>query len=87
MIELEYKISMLGPTRVGKTSLVASILGSTKEEILVGTTLSLKSLDLATEKKLSTHAKELKSSLNAGSFNAGAVAGTQRTIQISILFK
>ena len=68
---------MLGPTRVGKTSLVASILGSTKEEILVGTTLSLKSLDLATEKKLSTHAKELKSSLNAGSFNAGAVAGTQ----------
>jgi hypothetical protein len=77
MIELEYKISMLGPTRVGKTSLVASILGSTKEEILVGTTLSLKSLDLATEKKLSTHAKELKSSLNAGSFNAGAVAGTQ----------
>lgn len=68
---------MLGPTRVGKTSLVASILGSTKEEILVGTTLNLKSLDLATEKKLSTHAKELKSSLNAGSFNAGAVAGTQ----------
>lgn len=77
MSELEYKISMLGPTRVGKTSLVASILGSTKEEVLVGTTLNLKALDLATEKKLSAHAKELKSSLNAGSFNAGAVAGTQ----------
>ncbi|WP_179989443.1 MULTISPECIES: hypothetical protein [unclassified Acinetobacter] len=77
MSELEYKISMLGPTRVGKTSLVASILGSTKEEVLAGTALNLKTLDLATEKKLSTHAKELKSSLNAGSFNSGAVAGTQ----------
>jgi hypothetical protein len=77
MSELEYKISMLGPTRVGKTSLVASILGSTKDEVLVGTALNLKALDLATEKKLSAHAKELKSSLNAGSFNAGAVSGTQ----------
>lgn len=77
MSELEYKISMLGPTRVGKTSLVASILGSTKEEVLAGTALNLRSLDLATEKKLSAHAKELKSSLNAGSFNSGAVSGTQ----------
>ncbi|WEI21894.1 hypothetical protein PYR74_18255 [Acinetobacter bereziniae] len=41
---------MLGPTRVGKTSLVASILGSTKEEVLAGKALNLKSLDLATEK-------------------------------------
>ncbi|MEB6565870.1 hypothetical protein MXL26_11025 [Acinetobacter towneri] len=77
MSEMEYKISMLGPTRVGKTSLVASILGSTREEVLAGTALNLKSLDLATEKKLSAHAKELRSSLNAGSFNSGAVAGTQ----------
>lgn len=77
MNQLEYKISMLGPSRVGKTSLVASILGSTKDEVLAGTTLNLKPLDLATEKKLSAHAKELRSSLNAGSFNAGAVAGTQ----------
>ncbi len=34
MSESEYKISMLGPSRVGKTSLVASILGGAKEGVV-----------------------------------------------------
>lgn len=77
MNELVYKISMVGPTRVGKTSVVASILDMAKYELLMGTPLTFKPKNLNTEKKIALHARELKGSIRAGDFNSGAVAGTQ----------
>ena len=77
MNELVYKISMVGPTRVGKTSVVASVLDMAKDELLRGTPLTFKPKNLNTEKKIAIHARELKGSIRAGDFNSGAMAGTQ----------
>ena len=50
MSDYKYKISMLGPSRVGKTSLIASIFEGAKDELLVGTPFNIKPKNLATEK-------------------------------------
>lgn len=87
-----YKISMLGPTRVGKTSLIATISKMVGADLLTGTPISFFSDDLATQKKLAMHAKELRGSINAGSigggtFNPGAVAGTQSPFNFKFSLK
>ncbi len=74
---------MLGPSRVGKTSLIASIFEGAKDELLVGTPFNIKPKNLATEKKLANLSKVLKSSIDAGSFNSGAVPGTQEPSQFT----
>lgn len=86
-----YKISMLGPTRVGKTSLIATMSKMIDTTLLTGTPISFFTDDLATEKKLAMHAKELRGSINAGSidntFDPGAVAGTQSPFKFKFSLK
>jgi len=87
-----YKISMLGPTRVGKTSLISTISNMVGTKLLTGTPISFETEDLATEKKLAMHDKELRGSINAGSiggesFNAGALAGTQSPFKFKFSLK
>lgn len=73
-----YTISMLGPSRVGKTSIIASVFNTAEKELLAGKPFTLNSDNhRPTQKKLAMHARELRSSINAGNFNSGAVAGTQ----------
>ncbi|MGK8252063.1 hypothetical protein [Moraxella lacunata] len=73
-----YTISMLGPSRVGKTSIIASVFNTAEQELLAGKPFTLNSDNhKPTQKKLATHARELRSSIQAGDFNSGAVAGTQ----------
>ena len=87
-----YKISMLGPTRVGKTSLISTISKMVGSNLLTGTPISFITEDLATEKKLAIHNRELRGSINAGSiggesFNPGALAGTQSPFKFKFSLK
>lgn len=78
MTNSTYTISMLGPSRVGKTSIIASVFNAAEQELLAGKPFTLNSDNhKPTQKKLATHARELRSSIQAGDFNSGAVAGTQ----------
>lgn len=87
MNELNYTISMLGPTSVGKTSLIATIFEMARIELLVGKPFDIQPNNMATEKKLAAHARELRSSINAKNFNSGAVAGTQSSFTFSFDLK
>jgi hypothetical protein len=74
--KLLFKIGIIGPTRVGKTSLIASILKD-GQRLLGGTRLNIKARGTPTDKRIAQHAKELAGSLRAGKFNSGAVQGTE----------
>jgi hypothetical protein len=74
--ELVFKIGIIGPTRVGKTSLIASILKD-GQRLLEGTLLNISPRGTATERRIAQHHKELEGSLRAGEFNSGAVQGTE----------
>jgi hypothetical protein len=76
--EFIFKIGILGPTRVGKTSLIAAVLQNSKE-LLSGTQVSMTPFDGKTEKRLSQHYKELEGSIHAGEFHSGAVSGTEES--------
>ena len=76
--ELDFKIGIVGPTRVGKTSLIASILRDS-QRLLEGTPVSIGPREPGTERMIAKHQKELDGSLRAGEFNPGAVAGNQET--------
>jgi hypothetical protein len=70
------KISMVGPSRVGKTSLITSILDNT-QELLRGMPVSLNPAGRQTEKRIHDHRNEMRGSINAGEFNPGGLGGTQ----------
>jgi len=74
--ELVFKIGIIGPTRVGKTSLIASILKDS-QRLLEGTPLSIVPRGTATERRIAQHHKDLEGSLRAGEFHPGAVKGTE----------
>ena len=74
--ELDFKIAIIGPTRVGKTSLIASILKDS-HRLLDGTPLNIRPRGLATERRIAQHSKELEGSIRAGEFKPGAVRGTE----------
>ncbi|MGD9888970.1 MAG: hypothetical protein AB7S56_06875 [Halothiobacillaceae bacterium] len=73
-----FKIGILGPTRVGKTSLIAAVLQNSND-LLSGTPVSMAAFDGKTEKRLSQHHKELEGSIRAGEFHPGAVSGTEES--------
>lgn len=73
-----FKIGILGPTRVGKTSLIAAVLHNATE-LLSGTPVSMETYDTKTERRLSQHHKELEGSIRAGEFHPGAVSGTEES--------
>lgn len=73
-----FKIGIVGPSRVGKTSLIASILNDS-HKLLAGTPASIKPFGTKTERRIAQHHKELSGSLRAGEFNPGAVSGTEES--------
>lgn len=81
--QMIYKIGVVGPTRVGKTSLITSILKDS-QKLLAGTPLSMRSHGTPTEKRLMKHADELAGSLRAGEFNPGALKGTEETFTFEL---
>jgi hypothetical protein len=73
---LDYKIGIAGPTRVGKTSLIASILADS-QNLLAGTPVAMKPLGTPTERRLALHRRELEGFLLANEFNPAALKGTE----------
>lgn len=81
--ELEYKIGIIGPTRVGKTSLIASILKDS-QRLLEGTPLNISPRGTATERRIAQHHHELEGSLLAGEFHPAAVKGTEEQFKFEL---
>jgi len=81
---LVYRIGMVGPSRVGKTSLITALLHD-GQRLLEGTPISMKAVGTATQKRLSQHRRELDGSLLAGEFDAGALGGSQDQFTFHLL--
>lgn len=71
-----YKIGLVGPSRVGKTTLITSILDDS-QALLEGTLVSLSPKDGATRKRINENRNYLSGAIKAKHFNPGALAGTE----------
>lgn len=80
----EFKIAMVAPSRIGKTSLVTAILQDTKE-LLSGTPISITPADAKTSARIRQHANQLRGSLRGREFDAGAMSGTQAAFDFNLL--
>ena len=81
-----FKISMVAPSRIGKTSLVTAIL-SDVQNLLSGTPIIIKAKDAKTNSRINQHKSELNGSLRAGEFDSGAMGGTQEAFEFNLLLK
>ncbi|TMR07009.1 hypothetical protein ETD83_02395 [Actinomadura soli] len=70
-----FKAAVVGPSRVGKTTLLTAILADTAE-LLAGTPVSV-ALDEATASRVRRQKGHLRSAIEAGEFDAAALGGTQ----------
>lgn len=70
------KLAVVGPSRVGKTSITTAILDNA-QELLRGMPVSIKPAGRQTEKKIHQHRNEMRGSIAAGEFNPGGLGGTQ----------
>ncbi len=80
----EFKIAMIAPSRIGKTSLVTALLQDTKK-LLADTPLSIKAKDAKTSARINQHANQLRASLREHEFNAGAMNGTEAPFEFNLL--
>lgn len=81
--DVEFKIGIVGPSRVGKTSLVTSILANAKD-LLAGSPVSIKAKDGKTRARISQHDNALRGSLYAREFDAGKMEGTQEAFEFHL---
>ena len=81
---LPYKISMLGPTRVGKTSIVASLLHG-GEQMLIGTSVTMSAGDPSTERRIALTSQALEGALKAGAFRPESLEQTVEPSRFSLL--
>lgn len=72
---LSFKASMVGPSRVGKTTLLTAILTET-ETMLAGSGISLV-MDEVTEARIRKNRKELRRAVEAREFDAASLGGSQ----------
>lgn len=70
-----FKVSMVGPSRVGKTTLLTAIL-SDAEEMLAGSPVSV-TMDEPTRNRVRRQKIELRRAIEAGEFDAAALGGTE----------
>jgi hypothetical protein len=72
---IEFKVAIVGPRRVGKTSLITALL-SESQKLLAGTPVSMAPVG-TTEARIAQHKNDLRGALLAGEFHPGALGGTQ----------
>ena len=82
--ELVFRIGLVGPSRVGKTSLITALLRDS-QRLLQGTPVSMRPLGTPTEKRIAQHRRELDGSLLAGEFTPGALRGTEEPFTFQLL--
>jgi hypothetical protein len=80
MSDNEYKIALIGPTRVGKTSLISSILAEA-QSVLAGTPASLKAKG-STFARITDNVNELAGALAHGTFEPEAVRNSTSDVSI-----
>jgi len=76
---IRVRVAMMGPTRVGKTTLLTAILTDARKAF-AGTKVSVVAANSETEKRIQHNADELRGTLLAGEFKPGMLRGTQ-TVQ------
>ena len=69
------RVTMMGPSRVGKTTLLTAILENARA-LLAGTPVTMLPTDATTEERLRKNENELTADLLAGEFRAGSLSGT-----------
>ncbi|MYT37017.1 hypothetical protein GTY66_13285 [Streptomyces sp. SID8356] len=72
---LSFKASMVGPSRVGKTTLLTAILAET-ETMLSGSGIAL-ALDESTEMRIRRNRRDLRRAIEAREFDAASLGGSQ----------
>ncbi|MBX6167213.1 MAG: hypothetical protein IRY84_06200 [Thermobispora bispora] len=70
-----FRIGLLGPARVGKTSLVTAML-SEAHHLLAGSGVAMRAVGRATEDRISNNRTDLESGILAGQFTPGSLKGT-----------
>jgi hypothetical protein len=83
MAEFDFRIAMVGPSRVGKTSLITTLL-SQAEDLLAGSPVSLRAADAPTEERITGNLDDLKACLLKSQFNAATLPGTQNTVEFNL---
>jgi hypothetical protein len=71
-----FKVSVVGPSRVGKTTMVTAILADT-ERMLQGTALQV-ALDEETTRRVSLQQRDLRSAIEAKEFDSASLRGTEQ---------
>ncbi|HEV2346677.1 MAG TPA: hypothetical protein VGS97_21430 [Actinocrinis sp.] len=71
----KFKVALLGPSGVGKTTLLASMFDDTQDR-LRGTSLNVV-LDTHTRARINEHRKELNEAVGTQVFESGSLGGTQ----------
>ncbi len=70
-----FRIGLVGPTRIGKTSLVTALLAES-QTLLAGSGVAMRTVGVATEAKIASNKKELDGDLLAGEFQSKSLKGT-----------
>jgi hypothetical protein len=73
--EVTFKIGLVGPTRIGKTSLITALLAESRT-LLAGSGVTMHTVGVATEAKIASNRKELDGDLLAGEFQSKSLKGT-----------
>ncbi|WP_448639719.1 TRAFAC clade GTPase domain-containing protein [Geodermatophilus sp. URMC 63] len=82
--ELSFKVSMLGPTRVGKTSIIASMLHG-GQQLLTGTPVTMRAADTATDRRITQTRRALRAALHAGEFRPDSLKSTSEPHEYGLL--
>ena len=72
---VNFKIGLVGPTRIGKTSLITALLGES-HTLLAGSGVAMRTVGMATDAKVASNKKELDGDLLAGEFQSKSLKGT-----------
>jgi hypothetical protein len=73
--DVTFKIGLLGPSRVGKTSLVTAVL-TESHDMLAGSGVAMRAADRETEDKLIQNRQQLEGDILAGEFRPGSLVST-----------
>ena len=77
-----FRVAVVGPSRVGKTTLLTAILSDTRD-LLAGTPVTVE-MDERTSVRVKRQQKELQQALDRGEFDAAALGGTQEINQYHV---
>lgn len=82
--DLSFKISMIGPSRVGKTTMIASMLQG-GQQMLVGTPVTMRAADGSTNRRIAETRQALLGAIHSGEFRPGSLQNTVARNNYSLL--